>query len=103
MGYQPAELRVQLYDLWDHHGVNYKGVLTWETEGAPHTFTFSHSRYTEGYDIRMPSDNHIHKDQLKLQFAHAHKTSYGNCADYACRVFNIPEIPDSKSCKDKGT
>ena len=79
----------------------YKGELACETEGAPRTFTFSHSRYTEGYNVRIPSDNRIHKDQTKPQFAYPHNTRYGDCANYACKVFCIPEILERKSCKEK--
>ena len=34
-GYQAAELKIPLSDLWDEFGTDFKGVLTYETEGAP--------------------------------------------------------------------
>ena len=48
-GYQPSELILRLFDQWDEFGVNYKGVLTYETEGAPSIFHMYYTRATSGH------------------------------------------------------
>ena len=102
-GYQPSELNLRLLDLWDEFGVDYKGVLTYETEGAPIIFHMYHTRETSGHIEKLSPEGCMHKAQVDGQFQSEVKTSRCNVKGVDGGTgWTIEEILQRRDCKKRG-
>ena len=52
-GYQPSELKVVPWKLFDEWGNDYDGILTYETEGAPRLMRIASRRTIKGAEFSL--------------------------------------------------
>ena len=92
-------------DLWDEHGTEYQGILTYETENAPRRFTIGHQRFTRATETVVNKDEHINKNQLKLMYPNIHRNGYmnieGSKADTSATIWSMDDIFKRRDAKKK--
>ena len=66
--YQPSELKIQPWQLFDEWDQDFSGVLTYETEGAPRLMHIACRRTVKGTFFKLVPDAVYHDDQVNDTF-----------------------------------
>ena len=63
-GLQPGELKIQSWELFDEWNQNFKGVLTFETAGAPRLMRTEWRRGVTGQEFVLTPCGVYHEDSV---------------------------------------
>ena len=79
--YQPQELKMQPWDRFDEWDQDFKGILTYETEGAPRLMRIACRRGVKGADFKLIPADVFHDAKVDKTFDHESKDKVNQMID----------------------
>ena len=98
-GFQPGELKIQSWELFDEWNQNFKGVLTFETPGAPMLMRISCRRCVKGQEFVLAPCDVYHEDQVVHEFSQASTDHVMKMKNWGCKVMSLATIVERKNKK----
>ena len=91
-GYQPNQLKYQVWKLFDEFDADYDGILTFDTANAPRKMRFGSNRNVSCQDHELTPAGVVHKDQVGMQFESSANKHESECKVWGVKVTSVSEI-----------